>query len=260
MSRRATSSLIGVARLGLLEWWRTRWPRLLVLCMAAAGGIGIFAETLAVTESVEIRLTLQGAVTRFLLVTAFILLFIVNTVRDANDGVLDFVLARPVARWQWWLGKFLPGALVAVPSAGVAALPLLAGAAPVSVIAWAASLACELVVMAAAALTFALGLRQVTPAFAATMAFYLLCRAMQSLVLLSRDALLDTGTVLHAALGAGLQGLALVLPDLGHYTQSEWLVGAGSGTGELGFILLETLLGTSMLALLGIIDFNARRH
>jgi Cu-processing system permease protein len=255
-----TSPLLGVARLGLVEWWRTRWPRLLVLCMAAAGGIGIFAEALAVTESVEIRLTLQGAATRFLVVTAFALLLIVNTVRDANDGVLDFVLARPVARWQWWLGKFLSCTLVAVLSAGVSALPLLAGAAPVSVIAWAGSLACELVVMAAAALTFALGLRQVTLAFAATMAFYLLCRTMQSLVLLSRDALLDTGTLLHSALGAMLRGLALLLPDLGRYTQSAWLVGTGPGAGELAFILLQTLLGASLLALLGIIDFSARRH
>jgi len=260
MSPHATSPLLGVARLGLVEWWRTRWPWLLVLCVAVAGAIGVFAETLAVTESVEIRLTLQGAATRFLVVTAFALQLVVNTVRDANDGVLDFVLSRPVARWQWWLGKFLSCALVAALSAAVAALPLLAGAAPGSVIAWSGSLACELVVMAAAALTFALGLGQVTPAFAATMAFYLLCRAMQSLVLLSRDALLDTGTLLHSALGAALRGLALLLPDLGRYTQSAWLVGIGLDAGELRFILLQTLMGASVLALLGIIDFNTRRR
>ncbi len=246
-------------RLGLIEWRRTRWPGLLTLCVATGVGLGLFAESLAVTESAEIRLTLQAASTRLLVITAFSLLLIVNNVRDTNDGLLDFMLARPLARWHWWMGKFLACAWVAVLSALVAALPLLAGAPPLAVIVWACSLACELVVMAAAALTLALGQRQVTSAFAAAMGLYLLCRALQSLVLLSRDALLDSGTLVQSILATSLRGLALLLPDLGRYTQSAWLVDTPPGPEELGFILLQTAMGTAIFALIGIIDFSARR-
>lgn len=259
MANSIASPLIGIMRLGLIEWWRTRWPWLLILCVATGVALGLFAESLAVTESVEIRLTLQAASTRLLVITAFSLLLIVNGVRDANDGLLEFMLARPIARWHWWMGKFLACAWVAVMSALFAALPLLAGAVPLAVISWACSLACELLVMAAVALTLALGQRQVTSAFAAAMGLYLLCRALQSLVLLSRDTLLDSGTLMQSGLAATFRGLALLLPDLGRYTQSEWLVGTPPGAEELGFILLQTALGTAIFALIGIIDFNARR-
>jgi hypothetical protein len=60
-------------------------------------------------------------------------------------------------------------------------LPMLLWAPPAAVTCWAISLACELALVAAAALFFAMTLAQLVPALASTIALYLLARSITAM-------------------------------------------------------------------------------
>lgn len=260
MSARHFAATASLVRLGLRELWRTRWPGLLLLSLLASGLLAAFGASLAVTESAAIRMVLQAALTRWLVIATFSLLVIANTVRESEEGVLELLLSRPVTRGQRWFGRFIACSLAAGASAALAAVPLwVAGAAPVPVFYWAGSFACELLIIGAAALAMACSLRHVTLAFAGVLGFYVLSRALQGLVALSADDLIPAASGFDSALRSALRILALILPDLDRFTRSEWLVGTPPEAGLCTYIALQTLCTVAVLGLIGLVDSGPRR-
>ena len=240
------------------EVWRTRWALLVSGVVLVAYVLAEFAASLAVTESAALRVTFYAASVRLGLVTAVSLLVIVNTVRDEDDKFLDLMLSRPLARRGWVLAKFTGYAGAGALAALVACVPLCLMRPPLAALAWGFSLACELILMSAAALTVALSLAHVTFACCAVGGFYLLCRAMQAVVLLSQNAILAPDTYLQHALAWSAQSLSYLLPDLARFTQSAWLIYATPMRTDLGFIATETLLYGGLLLAVGMLDFQRR--
>src|SRR5690606_123266 len=112
--------------------------------------------------------------------------------READDRVLELVLSRPVPRALWYASRLLAAAGLALVAALAAALPLLATSDAGPTLAWAGGLACELVLLVAAAMACAVALRQVPAACAAVAAFYVLGRSIAAISLMSGDAAADT--------------------------------------------------------------------
>jgi hypothetical protein len=240
------------------ELWRTRWATLVPGVILVAYALAEFAASLAVTESAALRVTFYAASVRLGLVAALCLHIIVNTVRDGDDRLLELMLSRPLDR-RWWVGaKFAGYALAGLTAASMACLPLFLLCPPRAVLAWGVALACELLLMGAAALTAALSLAQVTFACAAVGGFYLLSRAMQAMRWLSQDALFDLTSPAHRALRAAVEGLSFLVPDLARFTQSSWLIYATPITADLDFVIRETLLYGGVLLVVGMLDFQRR--
>ena len=136
-------------------------------------------------------------------------------------------------------------------------LPMLLWAAPAAVACWAISLACELALVAAAALFFAMTLAQLVPALASTVALYLLARsitAMQAIAAgpLAPDRLLQQ--LAHYVLSA----IALVLPALDRVTRTDWLLYGAPETSGFLLGISGALLYAVLLAAAGVFDFQRR--
>ncbi len=240
------------------EVWRSRGLLLVSGVILAAYAFAEFAATLAVTESAALRVSFYAASVRLGLVVALSLLVIVNTVRDADDKFLELMLSRPLDRRVWVLAKFTGYALASILAALLAALLLCLMCPPLAALAWSFTLACELLLVSAAALTAALSLSHSVLAFGTVAAFYLLGRAMHAVVLLSQDPLLAPVTYLQHAVAWSVQGMSYLLPDFARFTQSAWLIYAAPMRGDLGFVATETLLYGSLLLVVGMLDLQRR--
>ena len=114
-----------------------------------------------------------------------------SVVRELQDRLLDLTLSRPVPRVSWYLGRLAGFAAAATALAVLAVIPLMFYAPAGATLAWGASLAAELWIVAAACLTCVITLGQVTFALIVVAAFYVLSRAMSAIVLMSSGPAVD---------------------------------------------------------------------
>lgn len=239
------------------ELWRTRWPWLAGGVVLVAYALAEFAASLAVTESAAQRVVFYAASVRLGLVAVLSLLVIANSVRDGDDKFLELMLSRPLDRRLWVAAKFTGYALAGTLAALLACLPLCLMRPPLTALTWGLTFACELTLISAAALTAALSLAHVTLAFCAVGGFYALSRAMQALVLLSRDPIFDP-TLVQRVFAWSAHSISYCLPDLARYTQSAWLIYAAPSRSDLLFVTTETLLYSGLLLAIGMLDFQRR--
>lgn len=253
-----SQQLTALIRLATLEIRRTRLPWLVV------GAVGLsllgaeFAAGLAVTESAEYRIVIYSAAVRVLLVMLLGLAVIANTVRESDDRLVELLLSRPVPRSTWYLAKFVTYALAAILIAIAAALPIVILNRSWAALAWSGSLACELSIVVAAALTAAVGLVHVPAAFSALCGFYFLARAIAEVVLLSTVSIVDLTTPANRVIAALVQGLSYLVPDLGRFTSSSWLIYEPPSWPTLELIVGQTALYCGLLAAVGLVDFHRR--
>lgn len=240
-----------------LEARRGGLPWLVLGLVAVALGLAAFVSQVAVTESRELQAAFAAALLRG--GAAFLLAAHVaaSVVRDANDKVLELALALPLSRHGYWLGKLGGYAAVGLVLALACALPMLLWAGPAAVAAWGASLALELVLVAAASLFFAGTLASVVPAIAATAGLYLLARSVAAIQLLARGPLAEESLAQTIARGA-VDLIALVLPRLDMATRSEWLLYGAPGAAEFAATAGTLAVYTALLAAAGMFDFQRR--
>jgi ABC-type transport system involved in multi-copper enzyme maturation permease subunit len=242
-----------IAGYTLLEARRNRLAWVLALFALGAIGIGGFLGQLALTESRELQAALLAAVLRLGAVFLVATFVVTSMVREANDKGLELLLALPLPRAAYLLGKLLGFAMLALlPALLFGALALLY-AAPGQAALWSASLLCELWIVAAFSLLCGLSFSQVLPALAASAAFYVLARAAAGLQLLGHAA----GTApsfAQQAIGAGVDAVTALLPQLDRYTRSEWLVYHSGSLEQLLPLLAQTAIYIALLTAAALFD------
>jgi hypothetical protein len=248
-----SSALLGIARFTLLEGRRGQLPLLLAVLLVVAGLLAVFAASLAITDSLAYRVGVYAGVARLGLVLLVALFVAASVVREFEDRMLDLTLSRPVSRAAWYGGRLAGFAALAVLGATLAALPLCLGAPAARVLAWGATLAAELLVVAAVSLTCAVTLRQVTAVVAVTLAFYLLARAIDALVLMSHGPTVDPASWVTLVVAGGVEGLALLIPPLGRFADSGWLM-ADDALPPLAGLAIETFCFVGLVAAVGLFD------
>jgi ABC-type transport system involved in multi-copper enzyme maturation permease subunit len=225
---------LAIAAATVLEARRTRLAWVLGAVLLGALGLAVFLGKLALTESGELQAALLAALLRFasvLLVATFV---VTSTQREANDKGRDLLLALPVSRAAYLLGKLAGFGLVALFPALLSGV-LAAQFAPAGqAAAWSISLLIELWIVAAFSLLCAQGFRHAFPALGATAAFYLLARSAGTLQLLGH------GNPLADAIAA-------LLPHLDRFARTEWLV---YHTGSVAQLWPQLAQGAIYLALL----------
>jgi ABC-type Na+ efflux pump permease subunit len=246
-----------LARLALVEARRGGMAWVALAAVALGVALGGFLAQLAITESRMVQAAVVAALLRVCAVLVIAAQVVASVRREIDDRRLELALSLPLSRTTQYIGRLGGFALCAALLAGVFAAPLLLWAPPAAVLAWALSLAAELVLVAAAALCFAMTLPQIVPALSATAGLYLLGRSMSAMQAIAAGPLAEE-SVLHQLARHAADAVALLLPALDRVTRTEWLLyglpDARSYAAALGSLAVYTVL----LGAAGVFDFQRR--
>lgn len=246
-----------VARFTLLEARRSGLPWLAAGALAAALALAAFVSQVALTEGAALQAAVAAALLRVaaaFLVAAHVVAAIA---REANDKVLDFVLASALARPAWYAGRLAGFAAAGALLACAFAAPLVAWSAASAVLAWGVSLALECALVASAALFFASALAQPAAAMSATAGLYLLARSIGAIQAIASGPHAEGGFAAQAARLA-VDGVALLLPRLDAATRTAWLLYEPPAARELAPALAALAVYSLLLAAAGLFDVSRR--
>jgi hypothetical protein len=246
-----------VARLVLLEARRSSLPWLAAGGIATALALAAFASQLALTEGRELQAALAAAWLRACAVFFIAAHVAASAVREINDKALELMLSLPLSRPAQYLGRLGGYAAAGAMLAAALALPLLLWATPGAAALWAASLALECALVAAAALFFAMTLAQVVAAIALTAALYVLARSIAAMQAIAAGPLAEPSLAASAA-RAAVDALALVLPGLEGATRTEWLLYGPPSPGASAAALGGLAVYLALLAVAGLFDFHRK--
>ena len=244
----------------LLEAARNRLFWLAATAVGVALGLSQFLNQVAITESLEIQVALLAALLRVTAVFIVATFIITSMVREANDKVTELMLSQPAPRSSYFLGKFAGYALVAIILALAFALPLALFAPTAGLMAWAASLVCELLIVTSVSLFCVISLTQVLSAFAATAGFYFLSRSMAAMQVIAGASLTSEHTFADTAINRIVDAIALLLPSLDRMARTDWLVNAGPGMGETLGLLGQSAIYVVLIACAGLFDLHRRNY
>ena len=249
--------VLTLARYVLLEALRGGLPWLAIACAAAGLAAAAFVSQVAIAETRETQAAIGGALLRAGAVLIVALHVVTSVSREASDKGIELLLAFPISRPAYYLGKLLGHAGAAAALATLCALPALLWATPLDALAWWISLAAETVLVAAAALFFATALSQASMAIAASLGLYLLARSVAAVQAIASGPLAEE-TLSAQATRWALEALGLLLPRLDAVTRTEWLAYGLATPGELWRALVESGLYVALLAAAGLFDFSRR--
>ncbi|WP_256077134.1 ABC transporter permease [Massilia sp. YIM B04103] len=244
--------ILTIARYTLLEALRNRLLWVLAVIALAALGLSGFLHAVALTESRQLQAALLAALLRLSAVFLIATFVVTSMAREAHDKGSELLLALPLPRAAYLLGKLGGFCLLALlPALLFGALGLFF-APPAQAALWGTSLLCELWLVAGFALLCMFTLNHVLPALAATLGFYLLARSVAALQLIGQHSgAADAG---QRAIAAGMDLLALVLPTLDRFTRSEWLVYHDGSWRQLAVVLGQTAVYLLLLAAAALFD------
>ena len=243
-----------IARQTLVEAYRHRlfWTTLAL----AVGGlfIGWFFQSLAIAESEQIHSAVVASLSRVGAVVLLTLYVVSSISRDFNDRMVQIIFSLPVTRMEYFFGKLLGFSIVASLVALLFGLSLVFFGPKSGIFAWTVSLACELVLVSAVAMLFALSLNQISVAVLATMAFYVLARAIRAMVLMAGS---ETGLISswsQKVIELSVNMLAYMLPRLSRYTNTEWVVYQPPEFTDMLYVILQTAFFVSLISAAALID------
>jgi hypothetical protein len=127
-----------------------------------------------------------------------------------------------------------------------------------SVLIWTASLAAELLLVAALSLLCLFTFSQVTLALPVVAGFYLLARTMGAIQLMAAGPLTDPSGLTDRVLRWVVEAIAFLLPDLYRFASSEWLAYPGTAAAVLLPVLAQTAVYLLLLVGASLFDLYRR--
>jgi hypothetical protein len=246
-----------LARTVLLEACRGGLPWLAAGALAIGLAGAAFLSQVALTETTALQLAVLAAVLRACAVFLVAAQVSAGTLREIHDKSLELLLALPLSRATYYLGRLAGFAVGGTALAAIFSAALLFWAPPLQVAFWGISLALEAALIAAAALFFAMTLPSVVAAIAATAGLYLLARAMPAIQAMAGTPLAGETWAGWLARGA-VDAIAFVLPRVDAATRTEWLVYQAPSAGEYSAALAALVLYIVLLTAAGLFDFQRR--
>lgn len=246
--------IIAIARFTALEALRTRFVWLVLFLVTAGFGLGAFTGELAITETAQTQTAIVASVLRIASVFLIILFVTTSVNRDFSDKSVELMLSLPLPRGGYYLGKLTGYSLVAVLVALPLVLLMAFFASLPAALSWGLSLMLELLLMCAVSLMFAFSFSQVTASIAAASLFYLLSRSMSAIQLMAHGPLVDQENASQQLITRLIDGLAYLLPDLDHFTRTDWLLYASETTPALIPIISQTVIYLLLLSAVALFD------
>jgi len=217
------SQLVTISRFTIIESLRNRLLLLSFLIIAISFAMVEFVGDLAITEH---RVTQVAILAAFLRMSAVIMvtLFVVSSsVRELHDKTLEMILAMPIQRGVYYLGKLLGYFYIAALVAVIFAMLLLLYADPEQVAIWMISLFFELVLVVALSLVMLFTFNQVPSALTAVFIIYGASRIVTSVFLMAKYPIVTHTSIAQQFMDVFIESLTWLLPDLHRYTQKKFL-------------------------------------
>lgn len=249
--------IITLASYLILEAFRTRFFTALLVLILIGFGFSLFVGQVAIVEKQAIQGGLLAAFLRLMVIYAVSLFVIISTVREFHDHAIYLWLSLPLPRSVYFLGRLSGFILIACLSVFLISLTLLTYVPWLNLLFWSISLSCELLIMTAVSLLFALTLHQTVQAFSAVVGFYILARSINGLQLMVQSPLQMTNNFFDQLINQFVYFLAMLLPNLDRFTRSEWLLYPLPDSGILIEILIQT--GIYLLLLISMSLFDLYR-
>jgi ABC-type transport system involved in multi-copper enzyme maturation permease subunit len=232
---------------------RLLWLSLLVV--AISFGLVEFIGDLAITEH---RVTQVAVLAAFLRLSAVVIvtMFVVSsTVRELQDKTLEMILAMPIHRSSYYLGKLIGFLHVSIIIAIIFSSLLLLYAAPGQVLIWGLSLFFELVLVVALGLVMLFTFNQIPAAITGVFVIYAAARSATSIYLMSKYPIISHTTMSQKFMDGFIEILTWLLPDLHRFTQTEWLAHNTGSFQLLLPVISQSLIYLALLSAIALFDF-----
>ncbi len=246
-----------IVRFTLVEMLRNRSVWLCLGGALAVASVAAFAGALALTEHQEIAINTLAPLTRLCCIAMVAMLSTTSLVRDLQERTCLLMLAAPMSRCSWLLGKWAGLALAAAVSAVLFAIPILVLQTNLGGLIWTMSLVLEAVLVTALVVAAALSFKQVPATLFATASFYLAARVIGLAKLLNDRAPLEL-TGVQTMGNTIIDGLALLLPRLDLVTSTTWLSSSAPMFSDLALVAGQVALYCSLALSAASIDFTRK--
>ena len=249
------NSSITIAKFTIIEAMRNRLVLLLLLVTAISFAMVEFIGDLAITEHRNTQVAILAAFLRLCSVVVVTMFVVSSTVRELQDKTLEMILAMPINRSQYYLGKLAGFILVAAIVSVVFGSMLLFYAPVESVLIWTTSLFMELILVVAMGLVMLFTFNQIPPALAGVFIIYAASRITTSIYLMAKYPIISHTTTAQKFMDGFIETMTWVLPDLHRFTQTSWLTGAVSDWSLLLPVLGQTMIFLGLLSAVALFDF-----
>ncbi|UCB54009.1 MAG: hypothetical protein JSW45_08570 [Thiotrichales bacterium] len=249
------SQILTISKFTIIESIRNRLLWLSLLVVAVSFGLVEFIGDLAITEH---RVTQVAVLAAFLRLSAVVIvtMFVVSsTIRELHDKTLEMILAMPIHRGSYYLGKLAGFIQVSIIIALIFSAMMLLYASADQVLLWGISLVFELVLVVALGLVMLFTFNQIPAAITGVLIIYGAARSASSIYLMAKYPILSHTTFAQKFMDGFVALLTWLLPDLHRFTQTEWLA---HGTGELKLLVPvvgQALIYLSFLTAIALFDF-----
>jgi len=250
-----SSQVLTIARFTIIESLRNRFLLLSFLVIAISFSLVEFIGDLAITEHRVTQVAILAAFLRMSAVVIITLFVVSSTVRELQDKTLEMILAMPIRRGSYYLGKLIGYFYIAALVAVIFAVLLLLYADPEQVVIWTISLFFELVLVVALSLVMLFTFNQVPSALTGVFIIYGASRIVTSIFLMSKFPIIAHTSAAQKFMDGIIEMLTWLLPDLHRYTQTEWLTYNTAEWGALLPLLGQTMIYLVFLSFIALFDF-----
>jgi len=231
----------------------------LFLLVLVGASLATFLGSSAVTESDQFTVVFASGGLRIAAILGLVMFIVFHMRRSFETKDVDYLLTRPISRISFLLSHAIAFSLLAIMFAVFvsAAVYFLGGATIESgFYIWSFSLMIEFMIMANAALFFAMVLPNAAASAMAVFALYLLSRLIGQLLGIVETGLDLPGFIYLSYL---MQFISLVIPRLDLMAQTSWLIyGPSENIGYL-FIALQGLVYSALLVTASLVDLVKRQ-
>ena len=249
------AQIFTISKFTILESVRNRLLWLTLLVVAISFGLVEFIGDLAITEH---RVTQVAVLAAFLRLSAVVIvtMFVVSsTIRELQDKTLEMILAMPLHRSSYYLGKLSGFVQVAFIIAAIFSGMLLLYASADQVLIWGISLVFELILVVALGLVMLFTFNQIPAAIAGVFIIYAAARTATSVYLMAKYPIISHTTFAQKFMDGFIELLTWLLPDLHRFTQTEWLAHGTGSIDLLAPVVGQTLIYLALLSAVALFDF-----
>jgi hypothetical protein len=234
---------------------------LLFLFVAVLGvSLSIFLGSSAITEKDQFSIVFLASSLRVGGLITLILFVVFYLRRSFESRDVEYLLSRPISRFQFLMAHSLAFSLLATFVAIITTLILMAVPSTgdhSGYLLWGLSIWAELLIMVNVALFFALILSSAVSGALACIAFYVLARMIGSILgIIHADG--DAGVFIRIAEKVMLL-ISIFIPRLDLMGQSAWLIYGGDIISNLSFFVVQAVVFYGLLMTASFIDLKRRQ-
>ena len=249
------SQVMTISRFTIIESLRNRLLLLSFLIIGISFGLVEFIGDLAITEHRVTQVAILAAFLRMSAVVMVTLFVVSSTVRELQDKTLEMILAMPMRRGSYYLGKLIGFFYISVIISVIFASLLFFYSDPTQLAIWTISLFFELVLVVALSLVMLFTFNQVPSALTGVFIIYGAARIATSIFLMSKYPIVAHTSIAQQFMDAFIELLTWLLPDLHRYTRTEWLTYNTADWGLLVPLFGQTLIYLVFLSFIALFDF-----